>query len=154
MLLATASNLTISNNTITGRGSRHRHPPLPAGSTNITIDNNVIRTHSPRVPGESGFGVDVDAAIDRRSHARLQHLQRLGRRPSTTSARRHPSPPRRCQTGTVGSPYSAALAGDDPEHTVDVVSVRSWDLPPGLTLASHRIDLRHPRPLRGHSPSP
>ena len=61
MLLFTASNLTISNNTITGAGT-DIGIAVDGGSTNITIENNVIERTAPDSPDPSGFGVSVQDA--------------------------------------------------------------------------------------------
>ena len=132
MLLATASNLTISNNTITGVGT-DIGIAVTGGSTNITIDNNVIGRTAPGSPENSGFGVDVDAASTGGATLAcntfsgwVAALNNVSQAPCITTTA--------LPNGTVGSPYSAALAGTTP-NTPLTWSVSAPGLPPGLTLA-------------------
>ena len=130
MLVTTASNLTISNNTITGAGT-DIGIAVDAGSTNITIENNVIERTAPGPPDPDDFGVRVDATST--GEATLVCNTFSGWDAALDNVTQAP-----CITttslpgGTVGSPYSAALARHTPNPPL------TWSasgLPPGFTLA-------------------
>ena len=57
ILLSSAANVTIANNTITGAGT-----DLGIGvssSTNVTISNNAVGRTAPDSPDTTGIGIDV-----------------------------------------------------------------------------------------------
>ena len=130
MLLTAASNLTVSNNTITGAGT-DIGIAVDNGSTNITIENNVIERTAPGSPENVGVGVRVDASatgaatlVCNTFSGWVAALENVSQAPCITTTA--------LPDGTVGSPYSASLAGTTPNTPL------TWSgsgLPPGLTLA-------------------
>ena len=149
MLVTTASNLTISNNTITGAGT-DIGIAVSAGSTNITIENNVIERTAPGSPDSVGIGVQVDAtstgaaALECNTFSGwLDNLDNVNQAPCITTT----SP---LLGGTVGTPYSSTLTGHTPNPPLTWTAT---GLPPGLTLAPDGTITGTPT-TRGRSPSP
>ena len=105
---------------------------MSAGSTNITIANNVIERTAPGSPDPVGVGVQVDAAstggatlVCNTFSGWVANLENVTQPPCITTTS--------LPNGTVGSSYSAALEGTTPNPAL------TWSasgLPPGLTLAS------------------
>jgi hypothetical protein len=131
MLVTRASNLTIGDNTITGAGT-DRGIFVGSASTNVTIENNTIERTSPASPENSGFGVSSDDP----AQANLVCNTFSG---WVTNLVNETQPP--CITttalpnGTVGTAYSAPVAGHSPTPPV-TWSVTGGALPPGLTMAA------------------
>ena len=130
MLVTTAANLTISNNTITGTGT-DIGIAVSAGSTNITIENNVIERTAPGSPDPVGVGVQVDAAstgaatlVCNTFSGWVAALDNVTQAPCIITTT--------LPNGTVESPYSAALEGTTPNGPLTWSLVRTAS---GLTLA-------------------
>jgi hypothetical protein len=134
MLLYTASNVTISNNTITGAGT-DLGISVNVNSTNVTIENNRIQRTAPDSPETSGFGISVDessapgtTAVCNQFAGWVEALDGITQAPCITTNANLP-------LGRVGLSYSAALGATTPNPPV-TWSLTGGTLPPGLTLGA------------------
>ena len=141
MLLFNASNLTISDNTITGAdtdvGISVTGDAVLGPSTNITIENNVIRRDGPGTTDPPfGHGVSVDALstggatlLCNEFSGWVTNLVNVTQTPCITTTA--------LPNGTLGTPYSAPVAGHTPNQGPITWSVTGGSLPPGLTMAAN-----------------
>ena len=132
MLLFTASNVTIADNTMTGEADVGI--AVAGGSTNVLIDHNAIGRTGAVPPDASGFGVSVDASSVAGTSLVCNTFS--GWNVATDGISQPPcilttSVP----SGTVGAGYSHKLAATvtSPPGTW---AVSGGALPPGLSLAA------------------